>query len=487
MFLGKVRPLFLVICFLLNTTKLFSQDIDVKISPENLSISNTLQITLTIKNEQIKSYGQFPEIKGFRKSSISSSSSTNFINGKRSSSQSIIQNYTATETGTFFIDSFTIEINGKKVSVKGRKVEVDDSYNEPKQSPFNNFFDPFDDPFDNFFDRNNEEYYEVEADAFLSLNTDKKNVYVGEGFNTTLSFYVSENNVADMRFYELGKQLTEIIKKIKPANCWEENFNIENINSMPVVINNKRYNQYKIFEATYYPLNNETIKFPKLELELIKYKISKRPSFFGRNKVEDYEKFYSKPLNVSVRKLPPHPLKETISVGNFILKEKVNSNKVNTGDDFTYDFEIVGEGNISAISEPNIEIKEIDFYPPNTQQNIRREKSKVYGSKKFSYYAIPNDPGEYDLSKSIEWIYFDPKQNKYDTLRTDINLLVTGESQKYNFIKSKDTNPILEAINKESNKLISNKNQLNINIILNIITLTLIIVFSLFLLRKKYE
>ena len=147
----------------------------------------------------------------------------------------------------------------------------------------------------------------------------------------------------------------------------------------------------------------------------------------------------------------------------------------------------MGEGNISAISEPNIEIKEIDFYPPNTQQNIRREKSKVYGSKKFSYYAIPNEPGEYDLSKSIEWIYFDPKQNKYDTLRTDINLLVTGQSQKYNFIKSKDTNPILEAINKESNKLILNKNQLNINIILNIITLTLIIVFSLFLLRKKYE
>ena len=60
--------------------------------------------------------------------------------------------------------------------------------------------------------------------------------------------------------------------------------------------------------------SNETIKFPKLELELIKYKISKRPSFFGRNKVEDYEKFYSKALNVSVRKLPPHPLKENISV-----------------------------------------------------------------------------------------------------------------------------------------------------------------------------
>ena len=66
-------------------------------------------------------------------------------------------------------------------------------------------------------------------------------------------------------------------------------------------------------------------------------------------------------------------------------------------------------------------------------------------------------------------------------------MIVTGESQKNNFIKSKDTNPILYAINKENNELYSNKNQANINIILNIITLTLIIIFSLFLLRKKYE
>jgi hypothetical protein len=253
------------------------------------------------------------------------------------------------------------------------------------------------------------------------------------------------------------------------------------------MINNKRYNQYKIFEATYYPLNNESINFPMLELELIKYKISKRPSFFGRNKVEDFENFFSKPLTVSVKNLPPHPLKENVSVGNFILKEKVNSTRIITGENLTYEFEIVGEGNISAINEPNINIEEIDFYPPNTQQTIRRERNKVYGSKKFTYYAIPNEPGKYDLSKNIEWIYFDPNDDKYDTLKTNINLIVTGESQKNNFIKSKDTNPILDAINKESNRLYSNKNQTNINIILNIITLTLVIIFSLFLLRKKYE
>ena len=155
MFLFRVSLIFLVVFFLSNNYILFSQEIDVKVSPKKLSIGNTLQITLTIKNEQIKNYSQFPEIKGFRKSGISSSSSTNYINGKMTSSQSIIQNYTSTESGTFFIDPFTIEVNGKRVDFKGIKIEVDDSYNEPKQSPFNNFFDPFDDPFDNFFDRNN--------------------------------------------------------------------------------------------------------------------------------------------------------------------------------------------------------------------------------------------------------------------------------------------------------------------------------------------
>jgi hypothetical protein len=345
--------------------------------------------------------------------------------------------------------------------------------------------DPFGDPFDNFFDRNNEEFYEVEADAFLNLSTDKKSVFVGEGFNTTLSFFVSESNVADMRFYELGKQLTEIIKKIKPGNCWEENFNIENINSIPVTINNKRYNQYKIFEATYYPLNNEPIKFPKLELELIKYKISKRPSFFGRNKIEDFETFYSKPLNINVKELPDHPLKEIVSVGNFKLKENVNSKILNTGQDLNYDFEILGEGNISAINEPTINLKGIDFYPPNSQQNIRREKSKVYGSKKFSFYGIPSEPGDYNFSKNINWIFFDPIRSKYDTLKSDITLKIKGEKLEKNNINTENDNPFLDLIKEEDNTLISNKKQGIISVILNIITLTLIVVFSFLVFRKS--
>ena len=70
---------------------------------------------------------------------------------------------------------------------------------------------------------------DIEANAFLALTTDKPEVYVGEGFTTTLAFYVSEENRAELRFYDLGKQITDIVKEIKPNTCWEENFNIDNI------------------------------------------------------------------------------------------------------------------------------------------------------------------------------------------------------------------------------------------------------------------
>ena len=465
---------FLFLCF--NITAI-SQQISISITPKNLNVGEILQISIISKNDKIKKYENFPEINGFRKAGLSSSSSTNFINGKVSSSQEITQNYIALKEGEFIIMPFKIEVNETKVRSIKKMILVNKQ--KQKKQPFNNFFDPFE---DNFFNRNQDEFINVKADAFLSLNTSKKIIYVGEGFNTTLSFFVSEDNVADMRFFDLGKQLTKILKKIKPSNCWEENFNIENINSVPIIINNKKYNQYKIFEATYYPFNNQIISFPILELELIKYKVSKRPSFFGRNKIEDYETFYSKPINVKVIDLPNHPLKESISIGNFRLKETIDKKEIKTGENFSYEFEIIGEGNITAISPPSTKINGIEFYPPNSQQYIKREKGKVFGSKKFQYYGIPIDAGQYTFDE-IKWIYFNTKNQKYDTLQSKINITVTGNSLKNKIIQSKNIDPFFDIINSEKNTLYSFKKQTDNSIFLNFIILTLVIISSIYLIK----
>ena len=150
--------------------------------------------------------------------------------------------------------------------------------------------------------------------------------------------------------------------------------------------------------------------------------IAKNPSFFGRSRQEDFKTFYTKPQKVIVRDLPPHPLKEVVSVGNYKLREEISDEYLETGRSFNYSFTVYGEGNISSITRPEPESDNIfEIYPPNIRQNINRGNSRVTGDKSFNYYIIPNEPGEFELSDYFSWIYFNPVLNTYDTLTSSTN------------------------------------------------------------------
>ena len=436
---------FLLICYGVN-----AQQVSIQLGPDQIGFNQVFTITITVENDQLKSYGDFPEIPGFAKRGTSSSSSTNIVNGRVSSKQSLIQNYMPKAEGTYVIQPFTMEINGQQVNSPGKTVKVGPPVQQQTRDPFSM------DPFDDFFNRRSEpqEFVDIEEDAFLALSTDKEEVYIGEGFTMTLAFYVAEDNRAPLQFFEPASQLAEILKDIKPSNCWEENFNIDNLNGEPVTVNNKNYSQYKIYQATYYPLNLDTIRFNQIPFKMIKYRVAKNPSFFGRSRQEDFKTFYTKPKVVFVKDLPPHPLKEEISVGNYKLKEEISSEHVNTGKSFSYAFTVYGEGNISAITRPEPASSAFfEFYPPNIRQNINRGNNRVTGNKTFSYYIIPNEPGEYNLNKFFEWIYFNTVSENYDTLYSNITIQVTGESKRNNQILSNDMGSFYDQIEIESNQL----------------------------------
>ncbi len=456
----------------------YSQEVTVRLGPDQFAINQLWNITITVQNERLRNYSNFPEIQGLVKRGTSSSSSTNYVNGKMSSSQSIIQNYQATSEGRVVVLDFDITINNQSFSVKGKSITV----TAPAQQRRSNFQDPFQD----FFQQKApSEFIEVEADAFLALTTDKNEIYLGEGITTTLAFYVAASNRADMKFYDLGTQITEIIKKIKPENSWEENFNIDNINGEPIEIKGVQYTQYKIYQATYFPLNLDTIHFPSVGLKLIKYNQVKNPSFFGRNRQENFETFYSKPKTVEIKELPPHPLKDVVNVGSYKLKESINTRELTTGQSFNYSFEIGGVGNISALNMPTIESSEsFEFYEPNIVQNIRRSSNRVTGSKKFDYFGIPNEPGIYDLGDFILWIFFDPVQKKYDTLKSEIQLKVQGESRKNEYISSNDLGSFYDIIEFEDNQLVSIKTGMGYQIVINLFIFA-ILLGSMVLLFKK--
>jgi len=433
--------------------KSYSQDISIELGPPEVALNQYFNISITVHNDRLRNYDEFPEIPGFVKRGTSSSTSTNFVNGKMSSMQSIIQNYAPQREGTYKLAPFIITVNGEKIKSEGQTIKVGPPMNarRPQQ------VDPFGaDPFQDFFGRDSDqkEFVDIKDEAFLALTTDKDEVFVGEGFTATLSFYVAEDNKAPLQFYDLGKQLTEIVKKVKPANTWEENFNIENVQKEPVTINNKAYSQYKLYQATYYPLNLDKITFPSVGLELIKYKVAKNPTFFGQNRMEDYKTYYSKEKTIAVKDLPPHPLKQSVAVGRYRLQEEISKTELNTGESFNYSFIVAGEGNISSINKPEVaKSKSFDFYDPNVKQNVNRSNGKVRGTKTFSYYGIPNEPGIYDMADFIRIVYFDTETARYDTLKSRVKVVVKGESRKNEYISSSDLGSFYDRIDIEENNL----------------------------------
>ena len=421
--LSKVSFFFL----LLLPTWAWSQEVRIELGPDEVAENRMFTITLTVVNESLKNYSDFPEIPGFIKRGTSSSYSTNIINGQVSSTHSITQNYIPRSRGVFELSPFEMTVNNKKVKSPGKKIKVVAPGQQQQRQA-----DPFStDPFQDFFGRSNEptEFVEVKDDAFFALSVSKDEVYVGEGFTATLAFYVAETNRASLQFYDLSNQLSDMLKKIKPASCWEENFNIENITEETVVINGKRYAQYKLYQAVFYPLNLTAIEFPALPFKMIKFKESKTRNFFGRSRQEDYKTYYSQAKQVKVKDLPAHPLKDLVAVGDYRLSEEISTTDAQTGEGVQYQYTIYGEGNISAIDEPlRPQDGDVEFYAPTVRQDVTRANGRVRGKKTFSYFINPTIPGTYQLADYLPWVFFNPRLNRYDTLLPESYIHVKGDA-----------------------------------------------------------
>ncbi|MBK5277471.1 MAG: BatD family protein [Bacteroidia bacterium] len=430
---------------------LIAQNIQIILGPDEIGENQAWTITISANNESLKSYDNFPDIDGLRKRGTSTQSQTSIVNGQISSSQSVVMTYVPSQQGTFNLPAFKMTVNGQSISSPGKKIKVGPPVQVRSTDPFRSFFDR--DPA-NDFSRGVTEFVDVKEDALLALSTSKDEVFVGEGFTTTLSFLVADNNRAPMQFYELGKQLSEILKKLKPSNCWEENFNIENIEGEAININGKGFTQYKIYQATYYPLNTEAVKFPAVGLEMIKFKVAKNPSFFGQNRQEDFKTFNSKAKTVTVKALPPHPMKEAVAVGVYRLDERIGTTDLETGQSVGYEFNIFGEGNISSIEKPVIKKDNVfEFYEPSIKQSVNRENGRVTGTKSFNYFMIPKEPGVYHLRDYFQWVFFNPNSKKYDTLRSSQVVDVIGESQLNQAIESNDTGSFYDRIGTTNNTL----------------------------------
>lgn len=445
-----------------------SAQISIEIGVTQVAKNQAFEVSISNENGLIESYSSFPEIEGMVMRDGPRLKEDKIVDGKKVVSQTITQYYYALEEGTYFLYSFTIDVNGQSYSTEGTEITV---------GPENDKFGLIElEETINFSLDDEREFIETQETAFLGLTTNEDEVFVGEGFNVILALYVALSNEAELKFHELNPQLVEILKKIKPDNCWEEDFDIREIQKRPVTINGEAYHQYKIYQASFYPFNNETIYFPSVDLKMIKYNVLKGEGDIEDEKVPEYITFSTNSKTINVKELPEHPLRDKVIVGHFSLQEELPKLKFVTGEGFKYKFRLRGQGNIAAIKAPDVKnSKELVFYEAGGSQLISHSESLVSGEKVFEYNLVAKEAGDYPLARQIEWIYFNPTLEAYDTLRPRFVVEVSGESLKNLQISISNFGKYYEKISTENNAFVTNDYKIIFRRILNTLLISLLI------------
>ncbi len=395
--LSKIKYLLVLILFFtfLKNSKAQNYSVKIEIGPDEVVFQEgNLIIKVIILNSDQYNIADFPDFRGFKKGSNIVNHNMVLINKKRVNQHIISQAYIPEFSGKIIIPDFDLEVNERQMTVSGKSINV------KKNMEYDLLL--------------NKEVEEVD----LIFETSKTNIFEGEGIKVNLGFYLSSKTTSSIQFSEnISKQIEDIARKLKPKDCLESRRIISNITGKELEINNQSYTYYNLFEAIYYPLNLKNIYFPAISLGMKKQK---------SNDLIDFV-LNSKSKNIVVNKLPEHPLKERIGVGVFSLSEKLKNTIQYTGSSFDYTFKISGRGNFNKVKIGKIDNNsQFDFFESNSK--IQQDNGEEFGSKEFLFKIVPKEAGEFSFNNLFYLIYFNTLEKKYDTLRAEKKIKVSGEN-----------------------------------------------------------
>ena len=384
----------------------------IEYGSKNLTLDQPFLISVVLRDVETRPSVIFPEIKDLEKRSKSATSSVSTVDGRKVVIQTITQEYYAVKPGNYLIPEFTLNVNNARLRSEETMVVFAKSGEEEGATA------------------DNVEVGEVDDNSqsvFLSVQTDKKEVYIRQGFAVRISLYIAENAPVEMEFYRFNEQLQAILKTLRPVNCWEENVGVEEIIKRRVTIRGRRYAEYNMYQARFFPITTEDIRLPSVKLDMLVTENG------GAVNVEKklVKSFRSRPVGVVVRQLPDHPLRDLVAVGQYSLRERLSSDLVYPGESIRYMFKVEGVGNIAAIpAQIRQSSSSCDIDPPEVSQVVKRSYESVIGEKTFDYFVVPRKDGEFPLGRYFHWIYFNVEKANYDTLRSAASLEVRGEDYK---------------------------------------------------------
>lgn len=342
-----------------------------------------------------------------------SMSSTNIVNGKRTSSHQETVTYLLQpkRTGTFTIAGATATVDKTSVSASPIKIEVV-AAGEPSQ-PQGNQGGQQAQPGSR--DNNDPAVTGTVSsqDIFLRLSLNKTSVVKGEPITATLKIY-TRTDIAGF----------EDIKFPSFNGFWsKETVTVNNLEFKRENVNGTIYNAALVRQYALIPQQSGTLTIDPAEMVC---QLRVRTS--GGSPLSIFDDFFDQyqtirkristpSIQVKVRDLPAGaPASFAGGVGDFKISARMSKEGIKSNEAASLIVTISGNGNLSMLEAPKVNFPP-DFEVYDLKSTDKTSASGTSGSKTFEFPFIPRSHGDFVIP-SIEYTYYDNAHGKYVTTST---------------------------------------------------------------------
>mgnify|MGYP002623687976 FL=1 len=408
----------LTILLSLITLSVFADEVVFRANaPKQVVVGRPFQLTYSV-NQRSRDL-RAPEFTDFDVLSgpyTSTSSSTSFVNGKRTSS--FEQTYTymlmAQKEGTFTIGPATVKVDGENIQSNGVRIQVlpEDEETSPQPSPQGRGQSSGQSSSQSSANQGGSVSSE---NLFVRTIASKTRVHEQEALMVTYKLYFANVDVA---------QLTNNTKLPEFTGFLKQELEQGEIQTELEHYNGRNYQTAVLYRTILYPQHSGDIKIDPANFEaVLRVQVQQRPrsifdDFFGS--YTNVTRMLTAPgVTIHVAALPGgKPAGFSGGVGRFTLTPTISQTELQTNDAVTIRLDISGSGNMKLLKTPAIEWPEgFEPYDPKVTNNFNTTTAGVSGTKSIEYLAIPRSAGEYTIP-AVHFSYFDIDEKKYKTLST---------------------------------------------------------------------
>ena len=409
-----MKKILLILLIFSNVCVTLAQDVEFKASaPAQVIMGRPFQLTYSV-NQRAKDL-RAPEFTDFDYVAgpyTSQSSSTSFVNGKRTSSFQLTYTYTllATKEGTFTISPATIKVDGEQYTSNGVRIAV-----LPADEPAHTNTNRQSHSAGSTTSQQSESQNISSENIFMRTLVSKTKVHEQEAILLTYKLYFAGVDVA---------QLTNNTRLPEFKGFLKQELEMSEIQTELEHYNGRNYQTATLYRTLLFPQRSGDIVIDPAQFEAL-LRVQNRAQV--RSIFDDFFNSYttvtkalhSPGVTINVSALPAgKPAGFSGGVGHFNISSSISSTELQANEAVTLTVTIQGAGNMKLLKTPAVDWPEgFEVYDPKVTNNFNVTTSGVSGTKTIEYLAIPRAGGVYTIP-AIQFAYYDTQADTYRSLAT---------------------------------------------------------------------